>query len=62
MTRPNKRMHTNRRPAFSFDATGFSDVGFAASARFQRRSVIRVVRWQHVVKHETSSPKEAYEG
>jgi hypothetical protein len=30
-------------PRFSFDAPGFADAGLAASARFGRRSVIRVV-------------------
>ncbi len=37
---PNKRMHTNRRPRFGFDASDFPDTGFAASACCRRRSVI----------------------
>ena len=37
-------MHTNRAKRFSFDIPGFSDAGFAASARFRRRSVILNVR------------------
>jgi hypothetical protein len=39
----NKRMHTNRVFRFSLDTPGFLDAGFAASARFRRRSVILVV-------------------
>jgi hypothetical protein len=32
-------LHRSAAPRFSFDAPDFSDAGFAASARFRRRSV-----------------------
>jgi hypothetical protein len=35
----NHALHRTAAPRFSFDAPGFPDTGFAASARFRRRSV-----------------------
>lgn len=36
---PNHALHRTAAKRFSFDAPDFSDAGFAASARFRRRSV-----------------------